>query len=89
MVVEPVVRAVAWPFDPGVLLIFATDGLVESQLTVVVRSCVLLSVYVPGAVNCWFVPLTIEGFFGVTLMDTSAAAVTVSIVEPLMEPEAA
>ncbi len=30
-----------------------------------------------------------EGFTGVTAMDTSTGAVTVSVVEPLIEPEVA
>jgi hypothetical protein len=43
----------------------------------------------PVAVNCWFMPVVIEGFVGVTAMDTSAAAVTVRMVDPLTVPELA
>jgi hypothetical protein len=44
---------------------------------------------VPVAVNCWFVPDVIEGFAGVTAMDTSAGAVTAKVVDPLNVPELA
>ena len=47
-----VVAPVASPSLPPALLMVATAGLVELQVTVVVRSCVVLSVYVPVAVNC-------------------------------------
>ena len=39
--------------------------------------------------NCWFVPNAIEGFAGVTAMETRAAAVTVRVVDPLTGPELA
>jgi hypothetical protein len=48
-----------------------------------------LSENVPVAVNCCFVPFAIEGFAGVTAMDTSVGDVTVRVVEPLTPPEAA
>ncbi len=41
------------------------------------------------AVNCSVVPALIEGLAGVTAIDTKVAAVTVSAVEPLIEPEVA
>jgi hypothetical protein len=41
------------------------------------------------AVNCWVVPIAIEGVAGVIAIETSAAAVTVSEVDPLTEPEVA
>jgi hypothetical protein len=44
---------------------------------------------VPVAVNCWFVPDVIEGFAGVTAMDTRVAAVTLRVVDPLTVPELA
>jgi hypothetical protein len=40
-------------------------------------------------VNCWFVPDTVEGFAGVTAIETRAAAVTVRMVDPLTVPELA
>ena len=39
--------------------------------------------------NCCVVPKASVGFAGVTAMETRAAAVTVSVVLPLIEPEAA
>ena len=39
------------------------------------------------AVNCNCCPAAIVGFAGVTVMETRVAAVTVSVVEPLTEPE--
>ena len=47
------------------------------------------SLKVPVAVNCSVSPLAIEGFAGVTLIDESVAAVTVSVVEPVIAPETA
>ena len=61
----------------------------EAQVTEDVMFCVLLSEYVPVAVNCCVVPLGIEGLAGLTAMDTSVAAVTVSVVEPVTLPEVA
>ncbi len=43
----------------------------------------------PVAVNCWVSPLAIDGFAGVTAMDTRVAAVTVSVVVPLTLPDVA
>ena len=37
--------------------------------------------------NCW--PAAIEGLAGVTAMETRVAAVTVRLVEPLIDPEVA
>ena len=48
----------------------------------------LLSVYVPVAVNCRVRPLAIEGLAGVTAIETRVAAVTVSVAAGLvMAPE--
>ena len=41
------------------------------------------------AVNCSLVPRTIEGLVGVTATETSAAGVTVSVVEPEIFPDLA
>jgi hypothetical protein len=38
-------------------------------------------------VNCWFVPDAIEGFAGVTAMETRPAVITVNVVDPLTVPE--
>ena len=70
-------------------LMVATDCVSDDQVAVEVRSCVLLSVKVPVAVNCCVVPKAIDGFAGETAIETSAAAVTVSVVEPVTEPEVA
>ena len=45
---------------------------------------VLLSLKVPVAANCWVEPFGIEGFAGVTAIDTRVAGVTVNTVEPVM-----
>lgn len=71
------------------MLIVATPVLLELQVTVVVRFCVLLSEKVPVAVNCSVPVVPMVGFAGVTAIDTSVAAVTVSVADPLMVPEAA
>ena len=50
IVVWPGANPVARPL----VLIVATDGVEEPQLTELVRSCVLPSAYSPVATNCWF-----------------------------------
>ena len=82
----PAPTAVANP----VLLIVATEVFEEPQATEFVRFCVEPSLYFPVAVNCWVVPSGMEGLAGVTAIDDStAAAVMVSVVKPVTEPEAA
>ena len=39
--------------------------------------------------NCCVVPLAIDGLAGVTAIDSNVGAVTVSPVEPLIDPEVA
>ena len=58
--------------------IVAALWLLDDQVEMDVMSFVLLSVYVPVAVNCKFSPRAIVGSTGVTAMDTSLAAVTVN-----------
>src|SRR5712664_2508015 len=77
----PAPTAVASP----VLLIVATVPVPDAH-TALLSTCVELSLNVPVAVNCCVIPLVIEGFAGVTAIDTSVAGVTVSSVEPLMLP---
>ena len=89
IVVEPVATEVALPLEPAALLIAATVALDELQDTAVVRFCVELLEYVPVAVNCWVVPLTMLEFAGVTAMDTSVAEVTVSVAVPTTLPDVA
>ena len=49
----------------------------------------LLSLNVPVAVNCCVNPGPIDGLAGVTAIDCSTAAVTVSTVDPVTAPNAA
>jgi hypothetical protein len=97
-VVEPVMpteTALIWlvPTPTAVAkpaaVIVATVVVTELQVAVPVKFCVELSEKVPVAVNCCFVPFAIEGFAGVTAIDTSVAAVTVKVVDPVMPPETA
>src|SRR6202022_2729458 len=85
MVVDPLPTARA---RPAVLMV-ATPAAVELHVAVLVRFWVLPSLYVPVAVNCCVLPLAIDGFAGVTAMETRVAAVTVSVVLPETAPEVA
>ena len=58
IVVEPAATDVAKPLEPVALLMAATPPADELQVNAVVTSCVVLSEYVPMAVNCRVVPLT-------------------------------
>ena len=84
MVVVPAPELVAKP-EP---LTTATPLLEELQVAVAVMSCVLPSLNVPVAANCWVVPSAIDGLAGLIAIETKTAAVTVSVVEPVTEPEA-
>ena len=86
IVVEPAAADVANPFEPAALLIEATAPVDELHVTVVVRSCVVLSENVPVAMNCRFVFLTMPGLVGVIAIDMSVAEVTVTTVDPDMFP---
>jgi len=88
-VVEPTRAADAKPDEPEALLIDATVVFAEDQATELVRSCVEPSVYTPVAANCCAVPAAIDGFPGVTPIDTSVATVTVSVVDPETPPAVA
>src|SRR5580704_1177846 len=68
------------------LLMVAVDGVSDDQAAVAVRSIVLLSVNEPVALNCCVVPSPIEGLAGAIVIETSAAAVTVIVVEPVTLP---
>jgi len=70
-------------------LIVAVVVVPELHVTVLVRFCVVPSLNVPVAVNCCVAPLAIDGFAGVTAIDCSVAAVTVSKVEPLIDDDVA
>jgi hypothetical protein len=84
-VVEPVSMDAARPE------LFTVAICVDAALhaTEAVTFCVLPSVNVPVAVNCWPAPSGMEGFDGATASEASTAAVTVRLVEPLTEPEVA
>jgi len=71
----------AKPLDPVVLLIKATEGVEEVQMADMVRFCIVLSVYVPVAVNCSVVPTAILESAGATVIETNATGVTVSCVD--------
>lgn len=86
IVVVPVPSVLASPPVPAVLLIVATVATVELQCPLCVRSCVLPSVYVPAAVNGCVAPKATVDVCGLIAIDTSAAAVTVSSVDPLTVP---
>lgn len=77
IVLEPAAIAVARPPDEEMV---ATDVLLEIHTTDAVRSCVVVSLYTPVAVNCSVLPAETIGFAGVTAMETSVGAgfVTVS-----------
>jgi len=67
----------------------ATAGVEEFHVTLAVRFCVLLSEKTPVAENCCVAPLATAALAGVTKMDCKVAAVTVSVVLPLIIPEVA
>jgi hypothetical protein len=83
IVVMPTADESANPLEPVMLLTSATDASEDVHVTDDVRSWVVKSEYVPVAVNCWPVPRAILRFTGVTSIDTSVAAVTVSFAVPV------
>ena len=85
MVVVPGATPVATPCA----LIVACAGEDEVQTTTAEMSCVLESLNVPVAVNCFVVSGAIVEFAGVTAMETRLAPVTVTEAVPLIEPEVA
>jgi len=86
MVVVPAVIAVPRPL----VLMVATDVLDELQVTDPVILPVVPSENVPVAVNCWVVPTDDRvGLAGVTVMEFTAAEVTVRVVFPEIVPKVA
>ena len=79
IVTVPGLRPVVSPWLPLVLLTVATAVLDEDHVTCVVRSPVELSANVPVACNCTAVPLAIVSDDGVTVIDNSGGACTVSV----------
>jgi hypothetical protein len=84
-VVEPAEAAVTKP----VALTVATDVSDELQVTCVVISWLVVSEYVPVAVNCWGVPTSMIGLAGVTAMEDRVAEFTVRVVLAEILPEVA
>jgi hypothetical protein len=85
MVTDPCATPVANPLPD----IVATPLFDELHVTVLVRFWVLLSLYVPVAVNCCVFPIGTEAFAGVKAMETRVAAATVRVVEPVTDPDTA
>ena len=81
-----VVRPAAKPVARPPVLIVATDGVEQTQLTDAVRSCRLPSLNTPVAMNGRVVPAAMVGFAGAKIMVDKVALVTVSSVEPLTAP---
>src|SRR5271154_5542830 len=77
------------PVARPAVVIVAVVVVPDDQVTVDVRFWVEPSLNVPVAVNCWVLPLVIDGFAGVTAIDCSVAAVTVSTVEPEIDDDVA
>jgi hypothetical protein len=80
---------VAWPLVPGALLIVAIEVSDEVQVTIVVMSRLLLSEYVPVALNCTVSPKCAIGLTGVTFIETRVTVVTVIPVEAEVFPKVA
>src|ERR1700681_2368651 len=76
------------PFANPLAVMVAAEGTEELQLTEVVRSCVLLSLKVPVAVNGCVVPAAKDGFCGFTWREIRLGA-TFRLVEPDTAPKAA
>ena len=83
--VVPVPTPVATP----AAVIVATVGVPDDQVTLVEIFCVVPSLNIPVATNCWLKPLAREGFAGVTAMVSRIAELTVRFVEPTVFPEVA
>jgi hypothetical protein len=67
------VEPVAIPYVRPVLDIVATLVFDELQVTELVKSRVVLSEYVPVAINCCVAPIAILGLAGVTAIEVSVA----------------
>jgi hypothetical protein len=82
MVVVPSPAVEASPRAVPVVDTEATLKTDDDQFTPAVMSCVVASVYVPIAVNCWLVPSGTDAWSGVTAIETSCAELTVTTVLP-------
>ena len=83
-VVVPRDAVVASPSEDAAFEMVATLVLDELHVTVEVRSWVVPFVYVPVAMNCLVRPSGTLGDEGVIAIETSCAAVTVSVVDASM-----
>jgi hypothetical protein len=74
---------------PGVVVLIVTPVPFSLQVTLDVMFCVGPLEYVPVAVNCCVLPAATEIVAGVIAIDWSVAAVTVTLVEPVIPPRLA
>src|SRR5258706_322653 len=81
--VMPALAAVARPAEPVAFEIVAVARVEDAQVTIDVRFCVVVSLYVPVAVNCCVRPLATDGAAGVMARLVSVAAVTASVAVPV------
>ena len=81
IVVDPASRPVAKPL----LEIVALDVSDELQVTDPVIFCVVLSEYVPVAVNCCAAPAAMPGLAGVTAIETRVAVCEVIVNDTVLE----
>jgi hypothetical protein len=93
-VTEPEVAVIVAPPTPvpvanPVLAMVAKAVEDELHVTELVRVCVLPSLYVPVAANCWLVPSAIVALEGVSQSEVSTAGVTVNVAEPPIVPKVA
>jgi hypothetical protein len=88
-VVVPALRVLASPAVTAVSLMVATEAIVELQCPLWVKFCVVPSENVPVAVYGCVVLRAIVSVGGLMAIETSVAAVTVSALEPVTDPEVA
>jgi len=85
IVLLPVATLVSKPW----LSMVAAAGFEDVQTEEALMSCVLVSLNVPIAVNCFAVPTAMREFAGVTAIEIKVAPLIVSDAVPLTEPELA
>jgi hypothetical protein len=90
LIVAPMVElpAITLVAKPPPVIVATLEGN-ELHITILVKFCMLPSLYVPVAVNCCVVPAAIEGFVGVTEIEARTGEVTVSVAVPRTSPKAA
>ena len=89
MLVVPVVRPEARPFESAAFETVAVAATLDAHVTLSETSRVEASSKKPVAMNCCWVPLAIDGTAGVTAIETRVAPVTVRVVLPLTAPSVA